>query len=568
MARRRWQGAKRTPPRVGHWSHMKARARPYLTSDSPQGTPPASLSGIVAHPVWSRRTFLGAALAAGGLSACGGDSGWLVAPSGQGRPGLDTALAQLPDRVQALMRESGVPGVAVAVVVDGRTVFSEGYGVCVLGQPDTVDADTVFQLASVSKSVGATVVAHQVSRGQVGWDTRMQTLLPDFALRDPQASAALTVGDLYAHRSGLPDHAGDLLEDLGYDQAALFARLRYLPLAPFREHYAYTNAGLTAAAEGVAAQAGRTWAVLSREALYAPLGMTRTTSSHAESLQWRNRSLGHVRTQDGQWQVSELQRDPDVQSAAGGVSSSVNDMARWLQLILAQGRIPGGQLIAADALAPALSPQIQTDPQDPNSHYGFGFNVGPTSAGHRMVSHSGAFTLGASTSFFAVPALDIGIVVLTNGVPTGLAEAVGREFLDLVESGRLQRDWWALYSAAMVSLIAPEGSLIGASPPQPGVPPQPLAAYVGTYDNDYYGPLHVELADTATALVMRLGPKPQRLALTHWDASTFVFAPAGESASPGSISRADFDAGGVTLEFFDAEGLGRFVRRAGTSAPP
>ncbi|MBU4610105.1 serine hydrolase [Achromobacter sp. GG226] len=517
---------------------------------------------LVQGPAWSRRGFLGAALATGGLAACGGGSSEDEhrSPSGQPRPGLDAALARLPDRVRTLMQTSGVPGVSVCVVVDGRRVYSEGFGVRALGSPGRVDADTVFQLASVSKAVGATVVARQVGRGQVRWDTRMQTLLSDFALRDPAVTEALTVGDLYAHRSGLPDHAGDLLEDLGHDQAALFRRLRYLPLAPFRQHYAYTNVGLTAAAEGVARRAGQTWAELSREALYAPLGMSRTTSAYAQFLTWENRSVGHVLDANGRWEVSALQRDPDVQSAAGGVSASVNDMARWLQLILARGRFEGRQLVAADALDPALSPQMRTNPDDPDNFYGFGFLVGPSGAGHRMLSHSGAFSLGAATAFFMVPALDVGIVVLTNGLPVGLPEAVGREFIDLVENGRVTRDWWSLYSAAMVSLNAPVGSLADQTPPQPAVPPQPLAAYVGTYDNDYHGPLTVTL--DAGALVMTLGPRPQRLPLRHWDAETFVFVPAGESAPPGSLSRADFDAAGVTLEFFNEDGVGRFVRRA------
>ena len=93
--------------------------------------------------------------------------------------------------------------------------------------------------------------------GRVAWDTPMATLLPWFALSDPRASALLTVGDLFAHRSGLPDHAGDRLEDLGFDRRAVLERLRLLPLDGFRDSYAYTNFGLTAAAEGVATAGGQ-----------------------------------------------------------------------------------------------------------------------------------------------------------------------------------------------------------------------------------------------------------------------------------------------------------------------
>ena len=96
----------------------------------------------------------------------------------------------------------------------------------------TVDADTVFQLASVSKSVGATVVAHEVGIGTVDWDTPVISKLPGFALADPWVTDHLTISDLYTHRSGLPDHAGDGLEDLGYNRAQVlenFANYRSIP---------------------------------------------------------------------------------------------------------------------------------------------------------------------------------------------------------------------------------------------------------------------------------------------------------------------------------------------------
>ncbi|WP_432277975.1 serine hydrolase domain-containing protein [Nocardia cyriacigeorgica] len=160
-------------------------------------------------------------------------------------------MGEAVDRVgglaEELMESSGIPGMAVAIVHNGDVVYSEGFGVGNVDTKSEVGPDTVFQLASVSKSVGATVVAQQVSAGAVEWDTPIRQLLPDFALGDPYVSEHVTVGDLYAHRSGLPDHAGDLHEDLGYDRAEVLERLRLLPLGPFRNSYEYTNFGLTGA---------------------------------------------------------------------------------------------------------------------------------------------------------------------------------------------------------------------------------------------------------------------------------------------------------------------------------
>ncbi len=104
-----------------------------------------------------------------------------------------------------------------------KDVVRQGFGVKDASKGDgpgnKVDADTVFQLASVSKSVGATVVAHEVTDNVVGWDMPVGVKLPWFALSDPYVTSHVTVADLYSHRSGLPDHAGDGLEDLGYDRA-------------------------------------------------------------------------------------------------------------------------------------------------------------------------------------------------------------------------------------------------------------------------------------------------------------------------------------------------------------
>ena len=135
------------------------------------------------------------------------------------------------------------------------------------GAPETVDADTVFQIASLSKPVTATIVARQVQAGVVGWDTPVAKHLPWFKLKDPWVTTHVTIGDLLSHRSGLPDHAGDTLEDLGFDRRQVLERLRLLPLAPFRISYAYTNFGFTAGAEATAVASGKDWATLSEDAL-------------------------------------------------------------------------------------------------------------------------------------------------------------------------------------------------------------------------------------------------------------------------------------------------------------
>ena len=360
---------------------------------------------------------------------------------------VDAAIGKLDGLADELMKRSGIPGMAVAVVHDGKVVYAKGFGVKDVRTGANVDADTVFQLASLSKPVGATVVAHEVTHNVVGWDMPVWVTLPWFELSDAYVSHHVTIADLYAHRSGLPDHAGDGLEDLGYDRRQVLERLKYLPLSAFRTTYDYTNFGITAAAEAVAAAAGKPWEDLSDEVLYRPLGMASTSSRFADYQSRPDRAVGHVKTPTGYQPL--YTRNADAQSPAGGVSSSVNDMARWLMMVLGNGTYNGIRIAAQDDLLPAVTPQIVSVPAgNPGaraSFYGYGFNVSVTSAGRTQYSHSGAFALGAASAFAALPSANVGLIVLTNAAPIGVPEMLVAEFMDLVQYGEIREDWAALY---------------------------------------------------------------------------------------------------------------------------
>ncbi len=478
-----------------------------------------------------------------------------------------TAISTLDDLGQDILTRTGIPGLAIAVVHGGRTVYARGFGDRAVGQPERVDANTVFLLASLSKPVGATVVATQVDAGRVDWDSPVRDFLPTFDMGDPWVSDSVTIGDLYAHRSGLPDHAGDDLEDIGFDRSAVLERLALLPKGAFWTEYAYTNFGLTAAAEAVATAAGMDWATLSETALYAPLGMTSTSSTHADYMARANRASSHVAVGNGYAEADT--RQPDAQSPAGGVSSSAQDMARWMALVLGRGTAHGTKLISKDALLPALSAQmIRGAPMDVSARpgaYGFGFNVDTRLSGRVMLSHSGAFALGASTSVAMVPDLDLGIVVLTNAPPVGAAEAITASFLDRAELGMDSRDWLSAFAPLMAPLSAPVGHLVGAEPPADPAPVGPAERYVGIYDNAYFGP--VSVAATSRSLVLRLGPDNRELPMRHWDGDTFAVNPVTENQPAGSVSLVEFlespSKPGMTLriEHLNGEGLGVFRRR-------
>lgn len=479
---------------------------------------------------------------------------------------VEAAVAALPDSIEQLMDETGMPGLAVAVVYGGKLVYSEGFGVRNIDSEEPVDPDTVFQLASVSKSVGATVVAHEVTEGVVDWDTPVALHLPEFALADPWVTEHVTIGDLYAHRSGLFMHAGDELEDLGYDRGEVLQRLRHTPLSPFRSTYAYGNYDITAAAESVARAAGTDWADLSEEVLYEPLGMSSTSSRFDDFMAEENRADGHI-LDDGEWVVTPSQRQPDAQSPAGGVSSSVTDMAAWMSMVLSASGpdAEANDVVSPEALVPAITAQSISGPAalgyQRSGFYGYGFNAGSTAGGLASVSHSGAFYLGTGTTFSLLPEAGLGIIALANGSADGTTETIAARFMDRAQFGEARQDWWSLYSAGLASVSQPTGELVGQSPPADAAPARPLAEYAGNYANDYFGSASVTVV--GDSLELTVGPGTVVWPLDHWDGDVFVFEPFSENAALGSVSQATFDGSTLVIELLDEHGLGTFTRAAG-----
>lgn len=472
---------------------------------------------------------------------------------------VDNAVAKLDGIAEELMTESGIPGMAVAVVHGGKTVYAKGFGVRDVKSGEKVDPDTVFQLASLSKSLTSTVVAQQVGVDAIDWDTPIVSELPWFALSDPAVTPMVSVGDMLSHRSGLPDHAGDMLEDLGFDRRQVLDRLRQLPLDPFRISYAYTNFGFTAGAEAVAVNAGKPWELLADEVLFDPLGMGATSYRFTDYEARPNRAVGHIHVDD-RYEPTYV-RDADAEAPAGGASSSVNDMTRWLAMMLADGNHGGKQVVDDAALLQAVTPQIvssrATEPAMRSGFYGYGFNVGTTSAARTSISHSGAFELGAGTNFMILPSADVAIIALTNATPSGVPESLTAQFADLVQFGEVREDWYGLYSKVFAEMDKPVGSLVGKQPPANPAPAAPLSSYVGTYQNGYWGPAKVSEKDGRLRLA--LGTKLD-VPLTHWSGNTFTFEFVTENAPPGTVSTAVFDGNRLTLEYYDTFKKGTFFK--------
>jgi CubicO group peptidase (beta-lactamase class C family) len=161
------------------------------------------------------------------------------------------AIAQLDNLAHQTLAHTKIPGMAISVVYADETPYLKGFGTREVSRDAPVDAGTVFQLASVSKPVAATIVAAVVGDGAITWDSRISDIYPEFQMSTPWVTSQVTLRDMFCHRSGLPEHGGDLLEDLGFDRDEVLFHLRFMdPASSFRSTYAYTNFGMTAATSG------------------------------------------------------------------------------------------------------------------------------------------------------------------------------------------------------------------------------------------------------------------------------------------------------------------------------
>lgn len=480
---------------------------------------------------------------------------------------VTAALSKLEQQAEAVVADGGVPALAIGVVHDDEVIYLKGFGLREVGKPEAVDADTVFQIASLSKPVSSTVVAALVSEGLVSWDSRIVDLDPAFRLADPYPTSQLTIRDLFAHRSGLPGTAGDDLEDIGYDRTEILRRLRFVaPSSSFRAGYSYSNFGLTEGAVAAAKSTGKAWEDVAEEKLYRPLGMTSTSSRHADFVKHANRAALHVKI-GGAWAAS-VQRQPDAQAPAGGISSTVRDLVQWVRLELGNGVHGGKTLIAADALDQTHVP-LMTRGSNPvtggASFYGLGWNV---EFGRHGLSwgHAGAFSVGARSLVTLFPKQKLGIVILVNAFPTGVPEGLSDSFADLVFDGRVDKDWVKSWNTVFDGLFGPAvaaAKATYATPPSPATPALPSGAYAGRYSYDFVGDAVVSGAENG--LVLQVGPDGARsYPLTHFDRDLFLAFPNPEMPDMPSAVRfavgPDGKASAVTIESLDENHLGTLGR--------
>jgi CubicO group peptidase (beta-lactamase class C family) len=432
--------------------------------------------------------------------------------------------------VHDALREWNVPGLAVSVVKDGKVVLSKGYGVRKVGEPAPVDAHTLFSIGSISKSFTALALGMLVEEGKLSWDDPVTQHLPYFQLHDPYVTRELTVRDLLTHRSGLPDVSGGILwYGSDYSREEVLRRLRHIPPASsFRATYAYQNVMYMAAGEVVRAVSGKSWEDFTRERIFAPLGMRESSSLFRDLKKSKNLALPHVRI-DGR-PVAIAYRDSDALGPAGSIVSSVQDMSRYMQLLLGAGTLDGrklyGEQVARELFAsqmvvpftPTARPELR--PLDPHFRaYGLGWFLRDY-RGRKVVSHTGGMD-GMSAVVMLVPEENLGITVLSHqdgALYNALAFRLLAAYL-----GAPETDWAGVLlkyrTQGEQQAKEAEAALVAAR--VPGAKPSlPLERYAGTYRDRMYGDLSI--AQEKGGLVLRFSRSPSFTAdLVPWQYDTF-----------------------------------------------
>src|SRR2546422_5645002 len=226
---------------------------------------------------------------------------------------------ELDDYVAATVRDWEIPGVAIAVVKDGKMIAARGYGVRELGKPEPIDENTIFDAASLTKSFTAAAVASLVDEKKMSWDDPVKRYIPTIEFPDPYLTANITMRDLLCHRTGVRA-TNSAWYFTNVNRSQLLGLIKNMEMAaPFRTQSVYSNIGFTIAGEAAARAAGTTWENLITRRIIVPLGMKRTTAVFALAPAMGNIASGHALV-NGVQRVTPREGTPrDMTAPAGAI---------------------------------------------------------------------------------------------------------------------------------------------------------------------------------------------------------------------------------------------------------
>ena len=432
--------------------------------------------------------------------------------------GFDEFVAQV-------MKDWKVPGLAIAVVQDGKVTLLKGYGYRDMEKQLAVTPTTLFAIGSITKSFTVTTLGMEMDEGKVDWDKPVRDYLPTFKMFTPDLTEQMTIRDLITHRSGLPRH--DLIwYSSDFSREDLLRRLQYLePSKPLRTTFQYNNLMFMTAGYIAGQLNGTSWEDAVTARIFTPLGMSGTNFSELDTENSADFAQPYRKGRDLK---AELKRIPfDAQcpnrcamGPAGEINSNVTDMSKYLLFHMSKGKVDGKQLLSENNAAQMQTPQMAIPgapayKENGESSYGMGFFLS-TYRGHKIVEHGGNID-GFSANLSFLPADRMGVVVLTNldgnPVPNIVTSNVYDRLLGLDQIPWSQR---GLAVEAGGKKAEQEAKEKGYSPRKTGThPSHELKDYAGDYSNPGYGMVTIALEGDKFKLTLNKVTKP--LEHYHYD---------------------------------------------------
>ncbi len=360
---------------------------------------------------------------------------------------LDEArIAELGRFIERGEKETGVPGVSLGLIQDGKVIFAGGFGAKELDGSEKPDGDTLFMIASNTKALTTLMLAKLVNEHRLTWDTPVTQLFPSFKLGDAETTHSVLVKHLICACTGMPRQDLEWFFEYGKmtpeNSLTLLGTMR--PTSKFGELFQYSN--LMAAAAGYTGahvlypqmEVGAGYDGAMQSYVFDPLGMKATTFDFARALAG-NHATAHSPDVDGKTAKALMAVNYAVIPVrpAGAAWSSVREVMKYVAMELAEGKLPDGTTyISKEPLLERRKPQVW---MDKDNSYGMGLMV-DTTYGVPIVHHGGDM-IGYHSDMIWLPEQNVGAVVLTNGDPGWLIRTrFRRKLLEVLFDGRSEAD--------------------------------------------------------------------------------------------------------------------------------
>lgn len=442
---------------------------------------------------------------------------------------------QIDSLAERSMKAFNVPGIAVAVIKDGKIIHEKGYGVRSLNTQQKMDENTLFGIASNSKAFTATALGILVDEGKIKWDDKVRDYIPEFKLYSPYVTEEFTIRDLLTHRSGLGLGAGDLMffpDSSDFVLKDIIYNLRFLKqVSGFRTKYDYDNNLYIIAGEVVARVSGKSWDDFVQDRIIGPVGMVKTATSFDRLPDKSNVIDGHAPV-DGKVQVI-ARSSMKVGHSAGGINSNISDLCKWVQLWLNKGKYNDGSpksLFSTNVYNEMTSPQTIIRVNSPgayNTHfaaYGLGFFLSDVK-GYKQITHTGGLE-GMVTQITMIPELNLGIIVLTNQQEGGAFASITDQIKDGY-FGIQGTDRVTEYSARRKGQLDAANSVLQSTwkeidkAQQSGGEKTDINLFTGTYRDAWLGDVIISVKNGKAWFDSKRSPKLTG-ELLHYKGNTFV----------------------------------------------